>query len=91
MVDSQIVIFFGQDCCCSRDMKYYYLCFKKEALIVQETFLNWYVIMFPKDISILCHSTLHPVNIHIKRPNDRKTQARCKSGRSGQRGSGHKA
>ena len=24
-------------------MKYYYLCFKKEALIVQETFLNWYV------------------------------------------------
>ena len=43
MVDSQIVIFFGQDCGCSRDMKYYYLCFKKEALIVQETFLNWYV------------------------------------------------
>ena len=42
-VDSQIVLFFGQDCCCSRDMKYYYLCFKKEALIVQETFLNWYV------------------------------------------------
>ena len=24
-------------------MKYYYLCFKIEALIVQETFLNWYV------------------------------------------------
>ena len=43
MVDSQIVLFFGQDYCCSRDMKYYYLCFKKEALIVQETFLNWYV------------------------------------------------
>ena len=43
MVDSQIVLFFGQDCCCSRDMKCYYLCFKKEALIVQETFLNWYV------------------------------------------------
>ena len=43
MVDSQIVTFFGQDCGCSRDMKYCYLCFKKEALIVQETFLNWYV------------------------------------------------
>ena len=43
VVDSLIVIFFGQDCGCSRDMKYYYLCFKKEALIVQETFLNWYV------------------------------------------------
>ena len=43
VVDSQIVVFFGQDCCCSRDMKYYYLCFNKEALIVQETFLNWYV------------------------------------------------
>ena len=42
--------------------------------------------MLTKNISILCHSTLHPVNIHIKRPNARKTHARCKSGRSGQRG-----
>ena len=49
-------------------MKYYYLCFKKEALIVQETFLNWYVNVAKK--YFLCHSTLHPVNIHIKRPND---------------------
>ena len=47
--------------------------------------------MLAKNISILYHSTLHPVNIHIKRPNDRKTHARCKSGRSGQRESGHKA
>ena len=87
MVDSQIVIFFGQDCGCSRDMKYYYLCFKKEAggMLITGT------LMLTKNISILCHSTLHPVNIHIKRPNDRKTHARCKSGRSGQRGSGHKA
>ena len=90
MVDSQIVIFFGQDCGCSRDMKFYYLCFKKEALIVQETFL-YGMLMLTKIISILCHSTLHPVNIHIKRPNDRKTHARCKSGRGGQRGSGYKA
>ena len=43
VVDSQIVIFFGQDFDCSRDMRYYFLCFKKEALIVQETILNWYV------------------------------------------------
>ena len=43
MVESQIVSFFGQDFCCSRDMKYCYLCFENEALIVQETFLNWYV------------------------------------------------
>ena len=42
--------------------------------------------MLPKNISILCHSTVHPINIHIKRPNDRKTHARCKSGRSGQKG-----
>ena len=28
---------------CSRGMKCYYICFKIEALIVQETFLNWYV------------------------------------------------
>ena len=70
MVDCQIVIFFGQDCGCSRDMKYYYLCFKKEALIVQETFLNWYVNVDRKYFYTKCHSTLHPVNIHIKRPND---------------------
>ena len=87
MADSQIVLFFGQDCCCSRDMKNYYLCFKKEALIVQETFLNWYVNVAKKYF----YTTVHPVNIHIKRPNDWKTHARCKSGRSGQRGSGHKA
>ena len=49
------------------------------------------MLMSPKNISILCHSTVHPVNIHIKRPNDQKTHARCKSGMSGQRGSGHKA
>ena len=48
------------------------------------------MLMLTKNISILCHSTLHPVNIHIKRANDRKTHARCKSGRSGQRGVGTK-
>ena len=42
--------------------------------------------MLSKNISILSHSPLHTLNIHIKRPNDRKTHARCKSGRSGQRG-----
>ena len=31
--------------------------------------------MWPKK---LCHSTVHSVNIHIIRPNDRKTHARCK-------------
>ena len=31
--------------------------------------------MLPKNIYLLCHSTVHPVNIHIIRPNDRKTHA----------------
>ena len=48
------------------------------------------MLMLPKNISILCHSTVHPVHIHIKRPNDGKTHARCKSGGSGEGGVGTK-
>ena len=48
------------------------------------------MLMLPKNIYLLCHSTIHPVNIHIIWPNDRKTNAKRKSGRSEQRGSGHK-
>ena len=44
------------------------------------------MLMSPKNIFILCHSTVHQVNIHIIRPNDRMTHARCKGGTSGQRG-----
>ena len=53
VVDSHIVLFFGQGCCCSRDMKYYYLCFKIEALIVQKTVSNWYVNVAKKYFYIL--------------------------------------
>ena len=63
---------------------------KKRLLLFKKHFLTG-MLMLTKNISILWHSTLHPVNIHIKRPDDRKTHARCKSGRSGQRGIGHKA
>ena len=90
MVDSQIVLFFGQDCCCSRDMNTIIYVLKKRLVLFKKHFKTG-MLMLPKNISILCHSTVHPVNIHIKWPNDRKTHARCKSGRSGQRGSGHKA
>ena len=45
------------------------------------------ILMSPKNMLIFCHSTVHPVNIHIIRPNDRKTHARCKCCMSGQRGS----
>ena len=37
--------------------------------------------MLPKNIYLLCHSTVHAVNIHIIRPNDQKTHARCKRGK----------
>ena len=36
------------------------------------------MLMWPKNIFELCHSTVHSVNIHTIRPNDRKTHARCK-------------
>ena len=44
------------------------------------------MLMSPENVFILCHSTVHPVNIHIIRLNDRKTHARCKLGISGQGG-----
>ena len=58
-------------------MKYPYLFFFKEAVIVEETF-ETVMLMWPKFFLKLCHSTVHSVNIHIIRPNDRKTHARCK-------------
>ena len=70
-------------------MKYYYF-FKKRLLLLKKHFETG-MIMLPKNIFLLCHSTVHAAHINIIRPNDRKTQARCKSGRSGQRGTGHKA
>ena len=36
------------------------------------------MLLLPKNIFLLCDSTVHPVNFHIIRPNDRKTHARCK-------------
>ena len=64
-------------------MKYNYLFFlKKEAVIAEKAFETG-MLLLPKNILLLCDSTVHPVNIHIIRPNDRKTHARCKSGRSG--------
>ena len=64
--------------------------FLKRLLLLKKHFETG-ILMSTKNIFILCHSTVHTVIIHIIRPNDRKTHARCKSGRSGQRGSGHKA
>ena len=37
----------------------------------------WRIILEKKIIQ-LCHSTVHSVNIHITRPNDQNTHARCK-------------
>ena len=64
--------------------------FKKRLLLLKKH-CETGMLMLPKNIFILCHSTVHPVNIHIIRPNDRKAHARCKRGTSTQRGSGHKA
>ena len=38
------------------------------------------MLMSPKKVFILCHSTVHTENIHTKRPNDRKTHARWTEG-----------
>ena len=65
--------------------------FLKKRLLLLKKHFETGLLMSPKDIFILCHSTVHTVNIHTKRPNDNKTHARCKSGRSGQKGSKHKA
>ena len=64
--------------------------FKKKLLLLKKHF-EIRMLMSPENVFILCHSTVHPVNSHIIRLNDRKTHARCKLGISGQRGSGHKA
>ena len=71
MCGKQIVLFFGQETVVVVETCEILLFFQKGAVIVEETFWN---------------TTVHPVNIHIIRPNGRKTHARCKSGRSGQRG-----
>ena len=72
-------------CCCSiletYEITLLIFFLKKEAVML----------MPPKNIFTFCRSTVHPVNIHIIRPNDRKTHAKCKRGTSGQRGSGYKA
>ena len=77
--------------CCSRDMRNTIIYFFKKRLLLLKKHFETGMLLLPKIIFLLCDSTVHPVDIHIIRPNDRKTHARCKSGRSGQRGSGHKA
>ena len=69
-------------------MKYYYILFLKKRLLLFKKHFETDMIMSPKNIFILCHSTVHPVNRHIERFNDRMTHARCKNGRSGQRRGG---
>ena len=40
--------------------------------------------MSAKIFFILCHPTVHPVNIHIIRPNDRNKHVRCKGWTEGE-------
>ena len=65
-----------------------YLFFFKKRLLLLKKHFETGMLLLPKNIFLLCDSTVHPVNIHIIRPNDRKAHARCKSGRSGQGGVG---
>ena len=90
MWDRQIVLFFGQDTVVVETCEILLFHFFKKKLLLKKHFETG-MLLLPKNIILLCNSTVHPVNIHIIWPNDRKTHARCKSGRSGQRRSGHKA
>ena len=50
-------------------MKYYYLFFLKKGLLLLTKHFETSMSMLPKNIFLLCHSTVHhdPVNIHIIR------------------------
>ena len=92
MCDRQTVLFFGQETVVvveTCQILFFYF-FKKRLLLLKKHFETG-MITLPKSIFLLCHFTVHPAHINIIRPNDRKTHARCKSGRRRQRGSRHKA
>ena len=89
MCVKQIVLFFGQETVVVVETcEILLLIFFKKGLLLLKKHFETSSLMLPRNIHLLCHSTVHPVNIHIIRPNDRKMHARCKRG---QRGSGHKA
>ena len=84
MCGEQIVLFFGQETVVVVETReiLLFIFFKKGLLLLTKHF-ETSMSMLPKNIYLLCHSTVHPVNIHIVRPNERKTHACCKSGKSG--------
>ena len=96
MCGKQIVLFFGQESVVVVETSKILLLlllffFNKKGLLLLKKHFETGMLMLPKIIYLLCHFTVHPVNIHIIRPKDRNTHARCKSGMSGQRGSREKA
>ena len=57
-------------------MKYYYLFFKKNRLLLLKKHFETGMIMVPKNIFfLLFHSTVHAAHINIIRPNDRQTRS----------------
>ena len=54
----QIVLFFGQNCCCSRDMWNTIIHFLKKRLLLFKKHFETGMLMSPKNIFILCHSLL---------------------------------
>ena len=65
MIDKQFYFFGQETVVVVEHVKYYYLFFLKKRLLLLKKHFETGMIMLPKNIFSLCHSTVHAAHINI--------------------------